>query len=174
MKMKLAVLFAAGVTGGSAELSRSSASVAANPIRRVVTLIQWLQKKVEEEAVAEQKLFDEFMCYCKTGVGTLEESIASSEAKVPKVAAAIEAAEAGVKQLKAELKQHQADRASAEDSSAKATAIREREAAAFATFKSDSETNIAAIKKAIGALGGSSFLQTGVAQTLQRIVVDKA
>merc|ERR1719473_2525702 len=176
MKMKLPIIFAASVSSVSAELSRSSAYAAANPIRRVVTLIQGLQKKVEEEAVAEQKLFDEFMCYCKTGVGTLEESIAASEAKVPKVAAAIEAAEAGVKQLKADLKQHKADRASAEESSEKATAIREKEAAAYATFKSESETNIAAIKKAIGALGGAagSFLQTRVAQTLRRFVVDKA
>merc|ERR1719199_113445 len=149
----------------------------ANPIRRVVTLIQNLQKKVEAEAVAEQKLFDEFMCYCKTGVGTLEESIASSEAKVPKVQATIEAAEAGVKQLKADLKQHQADRASAEESSEKATAIREKEAAAYAAFKSDSDANIAAIKKAVAALEGGaagSFLQTGGAQTLCRFVVDKA
>merc|ERR1719199_663483 len=149
----------------------------ANPIRRVVTLIQNLQKKVEAEAVAEQKLFDEFMCYCKTGVGTLEESIASSEAKVPKVQATIEAAEAGVKQLKADLKQHQADRASAEESSEKATAIREKEAAAYAAFKSDSDANIAAIKKAVAALEGGaagSFLQTGGAQTLRRFVVDKA
>merc|ERR1719163_2772822 len=161
--MKFPIIFAAGVATGSAELALSSTHAAANPIRRVVTLIQGLQKKVEEEAVAEQKLFDEFMCYCKTGVGTLEESIAASDAKVPKVAAAIEAAEAGVKQLKADLKQHQADRASAEESSEKATAIREKEAAAYATFKSDSETNVAAIKKAIGALGGS-FLQTRVAQ----------
>merc|ERR1719199_2382209 len=124
----------------------------ANPIRRVVTLIQNLQKKVEAEAVAEQKLFDEFMCYCKTGVGTLEESIAASDAKVPKVQAAIEAAEAGVKQLQADLKQHKADRASAEDSSQKATGLREKEAAAYATFKADSEANIAAIKKALDAL----------------------
>merc|ERR1719473_532220 len=156
MKMKLPIIFAASVSSVSAELSRSSAYAAANPIRRVVTLIQGLQKKVEEEAVAEQKLFDEFMCYCKTGVGTLEESIAASEAKVPKVAAAIEAAEAGVKQLRGELKQHKADRASAEESSEKATGIREKQAAAYAAFKSDSEANIAAIKKAIGALGGGA------------------
>merc|ERR1719478_2003291 len=175
--MKLQIILAVGAVSEAAQLSRTSASVAANPIRRVVTLIQGLQKKVEEEAVAEQKLFDEFMCYCKTGVGTLEESIAASEAKVPKVQAAIEAAEAGVKQLKADLKQHKADRASAEESSEKATAIREKEAAAYATFKSDSETNIAAIQKAIGALEGGaagSFLQTGVAQALRRYVVDKA
>merc|ERR1719230_1935103 len=111
---------------------------AANPIRRVVTLIQGLQKKVEDEAEREQKLFDEFMCYCKNGVGSLEESIASSTAKVPKVQAAIEAAEASVVQLKADLKQHQVDRDSAKASSEKATAIREKEAAAFATFKSES------------------------------------
>merc|ERR1719230_1142372 len=137
-------------------------------------MIQGLQKKVEAEAAHEQKLFDEFMCYCKNGVGSLEASISASETKIPRVQASIEAAEASVKQLKADLKQHQADRASATASSAKATALRETEASAFAKFKSDSETNIAAIKKAVAALeagaSGGSFLQTGVAQKLKQFV----
>merc|ERR1719473_1969669 len=141
----------AGAVSHALDLEEGASSHA-NPIRRVVGLIQGLQKKVEEEAVKEQALFDEFMCYCKTGVGTLEEGIAANDAKVPKVQAAIEAAEAGVKQLKADLKQHQADRDAAKESSAKATAIREKEAAAYAAFKEEAETNIAAMDKAIAAL----------------------
>merc|ERR1719471_942842 len=109
--MVLRVAVIVGAVGYGAGLKQgSSSNEAANPIRRVVTLIQGLQKKVEEEAEKEQKLFDEFMCYCKNGVGTLEESIAASTTKVPKVQASIEAAEASVKQLKIDLKQHQTDR----------------------------------------------------------------
>merc|ERR1740139_484610 len=140
-------------------------------------MIQNLQAKVEEENEKEQELFDKFMCYCKTGVTTLEESISSSTAKVPKVQSTIEAAEASVKQIKADLKQHQTDRDSAKASSEKATALREKEAAAYATFKSDSDTNIAALTKAVAALekgAGGSFLQTTAAQSLRRFVVDKA
>merc|ERR1740139_889007 len=140
-------------------------------------MIQNLQAKVEEENEKEQELFDKFMCYCKTGVTTLEEGISSSTAKVPKVQSSIEEAEASVKQIKADLKQHQTDRDAAEASSEKATALREKQAAAYATFKSDSDTNIAALTKAVAALekgAGGSFLQTTAAQSLRRFVVDKA
>merc|ERR1719195_143044 len=54
-----------------------------------------------------------------------------------------------------------------------ATAIREKEAATFAQFKSDSEANLAALSKAVteidsGMSGG--FLQTGAANVLRRLV----
>merc|ERR1740139_506463 len=140
-------------------------------------MIQNLQAKVEEENEKEQELFDKFMCYCKTGVTTLADSISSSTVKVPKVQSTIEAAEASVKQIKADLKQHQVDRDAAKASSEKATGLREKEAATYATFKSDSDTNIAAMKKAVAALekgAGGSFLQTTAAQSLRRFVVDKA
>merc|ERR1719409_1462129 len=49
--------------------------LAVNPIRRVVTMLQSMQKKVAEEGEKEQVLFDKFMCYCKNGKGALESSI---------------------------------------------------------------------------------------------------
>ena len=57
--------------------------------------------------------------------------------------------------------------------SAKATALREKEAAAFAKEKSDGETNIAALAKAIPAIekGMSGFLQTGAASVLRGLSV---
>ena len=51
----------------------------ANPIRRVVTMLQMMIKKVEGEGKVEEDLFEKFMCYCKTGKGTLERSIASAK-----------------------------------------------------------------------------------------------
>merc|ERR1719498_1672370 len=57
----------------------------------------------------------------------------------------------------------------------KATALREKEAAAFAKFSSDASTNVAAMKKAIAALekgAGGAFLQTSAANVLRRLVID--
>merc|ERR1719323_590313 len=57
---------------------------------------------------------------------------------------------------------------------AKAKAIREKEAAAFATENSDYNTNIAAIDKAVSALEkgmAGSFLQTTMAATLRKLAV---
>merc|ERR1711934_272937 len=58
-----------------------------------------------------------------------------------------------------------------------ATAIREKEAAAFAKFQEDSETNLAALGKAIPAVEQGmkgSFLQTTSAVALRRYTMEKA
>merc|ERR1719253_913284 len=103
----------------------NAAQVSANPIRKVVTMLQAMQKKVAAEGEKETELFEKFMCYCKNGVGTLEKSVADAESKIGQVTADIEAGEQEVKQLKADLKQHQADRAAAKAAMAEAKNIRE-------------------------------------------------
>merc|ERR1719316_2078999 len=118
--------------------------VTANPIRKVVTMLQMMQKKVTAEGEKEKELFEKFMCYCKNGDEALAKSIADAEAKMPQVTADIEAGEAEVKQLKADIKQHQTDRAAAKAAMAEATSIREKEASAFADLKSEADANIAA------------------------------
>merc|ERR1719198_398037 len=148
----------------------------ANPIRKVVTMLQSMQKKVTAEGEKEVELFEKFMCYCKNGAGTLEKSIADAEEKIGSVTADIEAGEAEVKQLKADLKQHQADRAAAKTAMADATGIREKEAAAFADLKAESDAEIAACTKATAAIEkgmGGSFLQNAEAQVLRKLVVSQ-
>merc|ERR1719486_433733 len=117
------------MAGGAAkEQQQAQAAVMANPIRKVVVMLQSMQKKVEAEGAEEQKLFDKFMCYCKNGDEALAKSISAAEAKVPAVTSDIEEAEAQVKQLKEDLKSHQTDRAAAKAAMAEATAIREKDA----------------------------------------------
>merc|ERR1719379_954652 len=98
--------------------------MAANPIRKVVTMLQAMEKKVSAEGEKEQELFDKFMCYCKNGDEALAKSIADAEAKAPQLVSDIEAGEAEVKQLKSDLKDHQTDRAAAKTAMAEATNIR--------------------------------------------------
>merc|ERR1719460_3105194 len=109
-------------------------------------------KKVEAEGEKEKELFEKFMCYCKTGGAALAKSIADAEAKIPEVVSAIEAAEAEMKQLKLDIEQHKTDRADAKKAMAEATAIREKEAAAFAKENAEFLANIDAIARAIAAL----------------------
>jgi len=148
----------------------------ANPIRKVVTLLQTMQKKVEEEGKREKELYDKFMCYCKSGSGDLSASISTAEGKIPSVGSEIEASEGRLTQTKEDLKQAQADRVAAKDAMAEATAIREKEAAAFASEKAEADTNIAAISKAVNALEkgmSGGFLQTDAAQVLRRLAQGK-
>merc|ERR1719192_2026186 len=147
-----------------------------NPIRRVVKLLQKMQKSVEAEGQEEKELFEEFMCYCKTGTNDLTKSIDAAENKIPQVSSALEKAEAEKTQLEKDLVQHKANVADAKKTVATATALREKEAAAFAKESSDLKTNIAALGKATAAIEGGmagSFLQNAAAAAvLRRITLD--
>jgi peptidoglycan hydrolase CwlO-like protein len=170
MAMMLTVLLA--LCASNAAVARQE--VAANPIRKVVTLLQSMQKKVTAEGETEKELFDKFMCYCKHGDEALSKSISEAEAKVPAVTSDIEEAEAAVKQLKEDLKSHQTDRHEAKAAMAEATAIREKEAKAYAAEKSELDANIASVTAATAAIEKGmvgSFLQTGAAQMLKNLVM---
>jgi len=149
---------------------------AANPIRRVVTLLAKMQSSVAAEGEKEKKLFEEFMCYCKTGTDDLEASIDAAETKIPQVESALKEATAAQTQLKEEIEQHKANVADAKKTIATATALREKEAAAFATESSDLKTNVAALGKATAAIEAGtagSFLQSSSAMTaLRKMTVD--
>merc|ERR1740138_495654 len=148
--------------------------MAANPIRKVVNMLQAMEKKVTAEGEVEQKLFDKFMCYCKHGDEALAKSIADAEAKVPAVGSDIEEAEAQVKQLKQDLKSHQTDRAAAKAAMAEATSLREKDASVFAALKAEADANIAALAKATAAVSkgmAGSFLQSEGAKVLQQLVL---
>jgi chromosome segregation ATPase len=152
--------------------TRDESAVNANPIRRVVTMLQAMQKKVEAEGEKEKELYEKFQCYCKNGAGDLQASISAAEAKGPALTSDIEEAESKKVQLGEDLKQHQADRSDAKTAMATATKLREKEATAFAAEKAEADANIAAIGKAVtalekGATGG--FLQTSSAQVLRRL-----
>jgi len=147
-----------------------------NPIRKVVTLLQAMQKKVTAEGEKEKDLYDKFMCYCKTGGSDLSTSISSAETKVPAVGAEITASEEKLEQSKADLKNAQVDRSAAEASMAEAKALREKEAAAYAGEKAEFDTNIAALTKAVAALEkgmAGSFLQSDAANVLRKVAVSK-
>jgi len=144
-----------------------------NPIRKVVTMLQMMQNKVEAEGKKAEAVFDKFMCYCQNADSMLGAAITAAENKIPQLESAIKEDLAEKKQLEADLKAHKADRTAAKAAIEKATAIREKEAAAYAKEKSDSETNIAALAKAIPAIekGMSGFLQTSSASVLRSLSV---
>merc|ERR1719169_382095 len=152
--------------------SKQGEAARANPIRKVVTMLQNMQKKVEAEGEKEAELFEKYMCYCKNAGGDLGKSISDAGTKMPELEADIKEAEAKKKQLEEDLKQHQADRSAAKAAMAEATTLRKKEAAAYAAEASEDKANIAAVEKATAAIEkgmGSAFLQTPTAGILKRI-----
>jgi len=166
----LVSLGGANASNGLSE--RADAEYAANPIRKVVTMMQNMQKKITAEGAKKEKAFDAYMCYCNNADGTLGKSIADAQTKIPQVESSITEGAANKKQMEADLKAAQVSRVEAKDAIAKATALRGKESAAFAAKKAELDTNIGALAKAIPAIEkgmGGAFLQTTGASVLRQI-----
>merc|ERR1719321_1201931 len=145
-----------------------------NPIRKVVNMLQSMQTKIAAEGAKREKMFDQYMCYCNNADGTLGKSISDAQTKIPQVESSIKEGAALKKQLEAELKDAQVGRVEAKDAIAKATSIRDKEASTYAQVKSDAESNIGALDKAIPAIEkgmGGAFLQTNSAAVLRQLSV---
>jgi len=171
--MKAVVLLSLTVAANAAE--REASMAAANPIRKVVTMLQTLKSKVEGEGEKERELHEKYMCYCKGAGGTLAKSIADAQARAPELTSAIDAGNGQMAQLKEDLKNHQNDRAAAKAAIAAATSLRDKEHAAFSTVSSETSTNIAGIQKAIAAIekgAGGAFLQTTAAATVKQLAMN--
>jgi len=166
-----ALLLAACVQPNTALTTRLSV----NPIRRVVTMLQMMQNKIEAEGKKEEELFDKFMCYCTNGRGQLEKSVDDAETKIPKLESSIKAISSEVVQLTADIAAAKSDRAESKEAVSEATGLREKEATAFAQQSGEFKTNLAAMGKAIAAIeggSGGSFLQTTSASVLKKLSVD--
>merc|ERR1719161_1269747 len=121
------VLLVAVAQLGAVEVAevRVHETTVANPIRKVVTMLQMMQNKVTAEGEKEEKLMEKFMCYCKNGVATLEKSIEDAKTKIPQLEADIKEAEAAKGQLLQDVEDAKKSRAEAKEAIQKATAIRD-------------------------------------------------
>jgi len=161
----------AGVTASS---SSEAMSVGANPIRKVVTLMQNMQKEIEAEGAKEKELFEKFMCYCSGGQGALQKGIADAKAQVTENSAKVKSETAEKTQIAQELIDHKKDREGAKADIEESTMLRNKENAEYTAIKADSETNLAAMGKAIPALekgmAGAALLQMPGGSVLRNII----
>merc|ERR1719506_147747 len=125
-------------------------------------MLQNMAKKVEAEGKQEAESFDKFMCYCKTGRGDLEKSIAAAQTKIPELESSIEGSAGKKTQLEADLKTHKADKSAAGTAMAEATSLRNKEEASFKSSYSEDKAESAQLSSALAALEGglgAAFLQ---------------
>jgi len=161
------LLLCALLGGASAEKYR------ANPIRKVVGMLQDMQKSVEDEGKKEKDLFEAFMCYCNNGAGSLDASIATAASQIDSLTGQIASDQAKHSQFQQDIVQHKADREEAEKTIKESTAMREKESSEFAASSGEMKANIAAMGKALDALRkglSAALLQTGVGATLRNII----
>jgi len=167
------IILALGLTAISADKETG-----ANPIRKIVTLLQNMQKEIEGEGAKEQELFDKFMCFCSGNNGDLTKKAADAKAAIEELSAKLKSEEAEKVQTAQELIAHKADREAAKGDIEEATVLREKEAAAYAAEKADSEYNIGAMAKAIPALekgmGGAALIQMPGGDRLKKVIESSA
>merc|ERR1719287_447981 len=125
---------------------------AANPIRKVVTLMQDMQKEIEAEGEKEKELFDKFMCYCDGNTDGMGAAAKDAAAKITELKASLEAATAEQAQIDQDLMQHGKDREAAKQDLAAATSVRDKERKEFEAATGDSKENLDSMNAAIAAL----------------------
>jgi len=169
--LRAALLFLACVPTGNAVSMQ--AHFRANPIRKVVTMLQDMQQSVEAEGEKEKELYEKFMCSCQSQGGSLESNIASSNQKIGELSSKIESNAAQKSQLDQDVVSHKSDREEAEKTVKESTAMRGKEASEFAASSGEMKANVQAMGGALAALKkglSASLLQTGVADLLRHIV----
>merc|ERR1719453_126382 len=132
--------------------SAVSLRVEANPIRKIVTLLQDMQAEIDAEGKKEQALFDKFMCYCDGNTDGMSNAAKDAAQRIEELKSKLEAEKAEKSQLDQELIQHKQDREAAQNDLTTATTIREKEHAQYEAEVGDSKANLDAMTGAIAAL----------------------
>jgi chromosome segregation ATPase len=150
-------------------------SVEENPIRRIVNLLQGMQKKIEKEGEEMEDMFEKFQCYCKLNSEKLQTNVDGLNDEIPQHEASVKSKSESKMQIEEELKGHKTDRADANGAVETATEQRAKDKKAFDAYSAEAKSNIASVKKAVAALRkgmGDAFLQTSVAATLRDVVMN--
>merc|ERR1719331_3439895 len=133
-----------------------------NPIRKIVTLPQDMQKEIEDEGAKEKELYDKFMCYCNGNTEGMSKAAEEASQRISKLQAKLEENKAEKSQLDQELMGHKQDREAAVQDLDKAQKIRDKEHAEYLERVGEEKENIDALSSAITALEkgmGKSLLQ---------------
>jgi chromosome segregation ATPase len=138
----------------------------ANPIRKVVTILQDMQKEIEDEGKKEEGMFEKFMCYCEGNTDGMSKAAEDAGQKIIELKSKLEASKAEKAQLDQELVQHKQDRTAAKKDLEQATMIRETEKEEYSSALGEQKADLEALTGAIAAIekGMGSFLQTAAAR----------
>eukprot|EP00933_Yihiella_yeosuensis_P047777 TRINITY_DN436_c0_g5_i1.p1 TRINITY_DN436_c0_g5~~TRINITY_DN436_c0_g5_i1.p1 ORF type:complete len:699 (-),score=246.45 TRINITY_DN436_c0_g5_i1:97-2193(-) len=152
----------AATTDASSSASNSATAVSGpNPIRRVTKILQKMSTKISEDGEKEEKLYEQFMCHCKSELAKFGEGKAKFEAEVPKLQAQVDQTKADLEKYSNEIDQKRAERGDAVESIQASKVKREQGKDAFDKQNKEFEANIAAMNAAIPVLEkATGFLQT--------------
>eukprot|EP00931_Biecheleriopsis_adriatica_P064293 TRINITY_DN3909_c0_g1_i1.p1 TRINITY_DN3909_c0_g1~~TRINITY_DN3909_c0_g1_i1.p1 ORF type:complete len:687 (+),score=246.67 TRINITY_DN3909_c0_g1_i1:106-2166(+) len=139
----------------------------ANPIRKVVTMLEKISENIQKEVEEEKETFDKFTCYCKKELADFGMSEDQFRETVPKLEAEIETMSAEIASATEEIEKLKKTREDLIGDMNSAAAQREKENDAYLAELAELKANIEALETGIKALnntvGASSLLQTASA-----------
>eukprot|EP00933_Yihiella_yeosuensis_P000626 TRINITY_DN100_c0_g3_i1.p1 TRINITY_DN100_c0_g3~~TRINITY_DN100_c0_g3_i1.p1 ORF type:complete len:696 (-),score=252.94 TRINITY_DN100_c0_g3_i1:84-2171(-) len=164
VRATLALLAPVALASGNALEGTASTEVEvqANPIRKVVNMLQKMYDKIEGEGEKEKELYDKFMCHCKTELAEFGKGKAAFEAAVPQLEAQVSQTQADIEKYGSEIDKQRAERGDAESSIQASKIKRQQGNDAFQKQNAEFEANIEAMNAAIPVLEKASggFLQS--------------
>jgi hypothetical protein len=148
-----------------------------NPVTRVVGLLEGLQSRIQKDGEYEQGKYDKFACWCEETTGKTAATITSVRELLKTTGHTILRLKGSVATLSSEISGLVADIKKNQEQQAEQTNIREKQNAAYLAEKSELESAIAALQKAVQVLGaattGASFVQTTQMAAAMSEVVSK-
>eukprot|EP00933_Yihiella_yeosuensis_P047775 TRINITY_DN436_c0_g3_i1.p1 TRINITY_DN436_c0_g3~~TRINITY_DN436_c0_g3_i1.p1 ORF type:complete len:693 (-),score=246.54 TRINITY_DN436_c0_g3_i1:154-2232(-) len=154
----------AATTDASSSASNSATAVSGpNPIRRVTKILQKMSTKISEDGEKEEKLYEQFMCHCKSELEDFKLGKAHFEAEVPKLEAKITQTDATIKQIQTEIDEARGSEKVAQDSISAADVEREKDHVVYVKEDEVLDESIETIEGTIPLLEkamGGGFLQT--------------
>jgi len=134
-----------------------------SPIQRVVSLLTKMRAELDKEAKDEAAMYDKMVCWCETNEKEKNKAIADAEALDKELSADIESRAAKFGELSTEIASLKEQIAADTAALKKATAIREKNAAALNDEENELMQNVVNVKNAIEVLSkhhsGASFAQ---------------
>eukprot|EP00403_Amphidinium_massartii_P014650 CAMPEP_0178411228 /NCGR_PEP_ID=MMETSP0689_2-20121128/21386_1 /TAXON_ID=160604 /ORGANISM="Amphidinium massartii, Strain CS-259" /LENGTH=716 /DNA_ID=CAMNT_0020032427 /DNA_START=53 /DNA_END=2203 /DNA_ORIENTATION=+ len=151
-------------------LKRAEASTA-SPVERVVNLLTELKERITTTETQEQQIYDKYACWCEKTTARKAKAIQDAEELLHVTGQAILKYKGKVATLMSEIQKLEEEIAANKKAQAEATALREKQNAAFMAESAETKQALAALEQAIAVLvkatGGGKpkeeFLQTGKA-----------
>lgn len=147
------------VASGALSVAALREASGVNPVTKVVGLLEEMKAQVEEEAKEDEKVFDNHKCWCETNEKEKKQAIVDGNARLERLAAAIEEGIARAAQLETEIGELKDEIAENEEAVEKATQMREKEKEEFDAEAADSMEAITAMKEAVKVLSKVQLVQ---------------
>merc|ERR1719421_1076563 len=143
-----------------------------NPMRKIITMLQDMQKELEREGEVEKEIFDKALCACENGDEQLQKTIDDSTAAIEEWTSKTASGEAESAQLTQEVADHKTSAEQAKKDLAEATTLRDKDHKRFVAEEKDTKFNLKGLGQAIPAIekgmGGAALLQMPGSGRLRR------